>query len=140
MGTIFLRNFYTGFDYYHDSIVIGLNKGTTHAEIRGSSPDPFKHLQEKTGAIVFVMIFLVIMVVIALFFFFRAKKLEKERTVTFAPPSGSEPKKRYRNGVEIKPSEGGSSSRTAINESANLEEEFLDAPDKQIDDEEKEKK
>lgn len=25
LGTIFLRNFYTGFDYFHDQIVIGLN-------------------------------------------------------------------------------------------------------------------
>ena len=77
-----------------------MNKGTTFAEIHGSSPNPFV-VEQKTGAIVFVMIFLAIMVLIALYFFYRARNIEKERTVTFAP---TESKKRYKNGVEIKAS------------------------------------
>ena len=39
------------------------------------------------------------MVIIALYFFYRARKIEKERLVTFAP---TESKKRYKNGAEIK--------------------------------------
>ena len=109
LGTIFLRNFYTGFDYFHDQIVIGLNKGTVHAEIHGSSPNPFV-MEQKTGAIIFVMIFLFLMVAVALFFFYRARKIEQERTVTF------ETKKRFKNGVEIKPSV----------DDSNVEEELLD--------------
>jgi hypothetical protein len=38
------------------------------------------------------------MVGVALFFFFRAKAAEKAKVVTFSKP-------RYRNGVEVKPSE-----------------------------------
>jgi len=49
-------------------------------------------------AIVFVILFLVLMVGVALFFFFRARAAEKANVVTFSKP-------RYRNGVEIKPSE-----------------------------------
>jgi hypothetical protein len=116
LGTIFLRNFYTGFDYYNDQIVIGLNKGTVHAEIHGSSPNPFVVQKEKTGVIVFVMIFLAIMVTIALYFFWRARKIEKERTVIFA---SAESKKRYKNGVEIKAS---------LNDSE-VQEELLDSED-----------
>jgi bacteriorhodopsin len=90
--------------------VIGLNKGTTHAEIHGSSPNPFVP-QQKTGAIIFVILFLLTMVIIALVFFYRANKLEKERTVTFAP---TESKKRYKNGVEIKASENINESRDEL--------------------------
>jgi Tfp pilus assembly protein PilO len=66
---------------------------------------------------VFVMIFLGMMVVIALYFFWRARKIEKERTVTFA---NNESKKRYKNGVEIKAS---------LNDSLVQEEELLDEED-----------
>ena len=48
----------------------------------------------------FVLVFLTIMVMTALGFFWKARKEEQEREVTFAKP-------RYRNGVEVKPSEGG---------------------------------
>ena len=43
LGTIFLRNFYVGFDYDKNRINIGLNKGTKNAEIKGSS----KYADEK---------------------------------------------------------------------------------------------
>jgi len=37
LGTIFLRNFYVGFDYKKNKIAIGLNAGTGNANIIGSS-------------------------------------------------------------------------------------------------------
>jgi len=105
LGTIFLRNFYVGFDYENSKMAIGLNKGTSNAAIRGSSPlnienEASKEEQAKKNnrAIVFVILFLVLMVGVALFFFFRARKAEKANVITFAKP-------RYRNGVEVKPSE-----------------------------------
>jgi len=33
LGTIFLRNFYVGFDYENSKLAIGLNKGTSNAAI-----------------------------------------------------------------------------------------------------------
>jgi len=70
----------------------------------GASPNPFKK-RSNSGAIIFVICFLVLMFGVALFFYFRSQRLEKERTIVFAGPSDGETKKRYRNGVEIKPSE-----------------------------------
>jgi hypothetical protein len=112
LGTIFLRNFYVGFDYYKDEIVIGLNKGIVHASIEGKSEDPVIK-REKTGAIVFIMCFFTVTTIVALCFFHKAMDREKEQKVVFAAPD----KKRYRNGVEIKPN-------TGLNEST---EEFLDS-------------
>ena len=101
-----MRNFYTGFDYYHNNVVIGLNKGTTYAEILGSSADPSKATddEEKSGAIAFVMFFLIFMVSVALIFFFRAREMEKRREVKFTIiPSDAKPATRLRDGVEINP-------------------------------------
>lgn len=105
LGTIFLRNFYTGLNYHYNSLLIGLNQGTTDAEIMGAAPNPFKP-KTNHGAIIFVIAFLVLMFAIAIFFYFRSQRIEQQRTIVFAGPSDmSENKKRYKNGVEIKPSE-----------------------------------
>lgn len=105
LGTIFLRNFYTGLNYHYNSLLIGLNQGTTDAEIMGAAPNPFKP-KTNHGAIIFVIAFLVLMFAIAIFFYFRSQRIEQQRTIVFAGPSDmSETKKRYKNGVEIKPSE-----------------------------------
>ena len=134
LGTIFLRNFYTGLNYHYNSLLIGLNQGTTDAEIMGAAPNPFKP-KTNHGAIIFVIAFLVLMFAIAIFFYFRSQRIEQQRTIVFAGPSDmSETKKRYKNGVEIKPSEQ-SKSKTAINESNNdMEELDLSKEDKLLDD------
>lgn len=62
------------------------------------------------------------MVAVAMFFFCRARKLEKERTVSFSATSDG--KKRYKDGVEVKPS-GSAKSNTNINDST-VQEELLD--------------
>ena len=48
LGTIFLRNFYTSFDYDKDQIAIGINRGSSkeRAEIIGHSYDPFDGLPD----------------------------------------------------------------------------------------------
>lgn len=134
LGTIFLRNFYTGLNYHYNSLLIGLNQGTTDAEIMGAAPNPYKP-KTNHGAIIFVIAFLVLMFAIAIFFYFRSQRIEQQRTIVFAGPSDmSETKKRYKNGVEIKPSEQ-SKSKTAINESNNdMEELDLSKEDKLLDD------
>lgn len=104
LGTIFLRNFYTGLNFDKNMLLIGLNKGTVSAELHGKAENPFKPVSS-SGAVVFVVIFLIVMFLIALVCFIRAKKNEKDRLVTFAPTTSDDIKKRYRNGVEIKPSE-----------------------------------
>jgi len=62
------------------------------------------------------------MFVIAGICFYRAKKSEQER-ISFAPTSGDDMKKRYRNGVEVKPSEAAKKVRTALNDSVAQEED-----------------
>tara|TARA_B110000285_G_C15069582_1_gene587143 strand:- start:76 stop:219 length:144 start_codon:yes stop_codon:yes gene_type:complete len=47
------------------------------------------------------------MVTMALAFFYKARKAEQERVVTFAKP-------RYRNGVEVKPSEAAKASKNSV--------------------------
>lgn len=103
LGTIFLRNFYTGLDFDKNLLLIGLNQGTDSAQILGKADNPFR--PSGNGAIIFVILFLFIMFAIALACYIRAKKNEKDRLVTFAPTTHEDIKKRYRNGVEVKPSE-----------------------------------
>lgn len=91
--------------------MIGLNKNSFDAEIHGFSPNPYA--SSETGkAIIFVVVFLLILVIIAVLCYVRAKKIEKARTVTFENPAATASfggdegeKRRYKNGVEIKPSE-----------------------------------
>lgn len=132
LGTIFLRNFYTGLNYHYNSLLIGLNQGTTDAEIMGKAPNPYKP-KSNHGAIIFVIAFLILMFAIAIFFYFRSQRIENQRTIVFAGPSDmSETKKRYKNGVEIKPSEA-SKNKTAINES-NMESLDISNEDKLLED------
>lgn len=56
---------------------------------------------------IFVLTFLFLMVTMALAFFYKARKAEQERVVTFAKP-------RYRNGVEVKPSEAAKASKNSV--------------------------
>jgi len=109
LGSIFLRNFYTGLDYEHNMLLIGLNKNSDDAEIHGASPNPYGNGGGGNNALLFVLLFLLLLIIIAVACYLRAKKIEKERTVVFEGPdavaSSSETGRRYKNGVEIKPSE-----------------------------------
>ena len=42
LGSVFLRNFYVGLDFANNKLLIGLNKNTNDAEIRGYSSSPYK--------------------------------------------------------------------------------------------------
>lgn len=106
LGTIFLRNFYTGLDFEHNMIAIGLNLGTPHAQIFGSASNP-NDPNVNNGPFGFVIAFMSTMVLVAIIFFYKSKQSEKQRQVTFAKSTASTSGavKRYRNGVELKPSE-----------------------------------
>jgi hypothetical protein len=41
LGTVFLRNFYTGLDYDHNQLLIGLNQGSSSAKMVGKAENPF---------------------------------------------------------------------------------------------------
>lgn len=71
LGSIFLRNFYVGLDYSQNLIVVGLNKGTTHASIIGSSANPYMKHEKDKGSVVFVIMFLGFMFGVALIFYWR---------------------------------------------------------------------
>ena len=85
-------------------LVIGLNKGTTTAQLHGKAENPFKP-KEGNGAVLFVITFIIVMFAVAVACFVRSRKLENAKTINFAHLSTDDMKKRYRNGVEIKPSE-----------------------------------
>ena len=109
LGTIFLRNFYVGLDYGNNQILIGLNNNPASqgylgitAEMHGKSEDP--HKRRGSGAAWFVVLFFVFMGAIAGFFYWRHRKLEQEKTITFASKV-DESKKRYKDGVEVKASD-----------------------------------
>ena len=130
LGTIFLRNFYTGLDFDKNLIVIGVNQGTTHATIFGKSVNPYAK-ETNVAAIVVVVVFMITLFSIAFYCYYKAKKEEEANTVTFAKIDQSEAKKRYKNGVEVKPSEL-KKNKTAINETQEeLLEESLDDADKE---------
>lgn len=115
LGTIFLQNFYVGLDYEYDSLLIGLRADNTDAEIHGAATNPFKKVEDTGPALIFVVIFLVVLVLVAIACYIRSKRIEKQREVYFDGPSsvtdpteteaGKTDKPRYKNGVEIKPSE-----------------------------------
>ena len=129
LGTLFLRNFYVGLDFEYNSVLIGRNKVSKDVSIHGSSPNPFK--QGPSPALIFVVIFLLVLVVVGVFCYVRAKKIDEEqRTIIFGREvvKSDSQVRRYRNGVEIKPSEytaadkkklrsASSAKRSAINES-----------------------
>lgn len=111
LGTIFLRNFYTGLDFEKNQILIGLNDGTTTAELHGTThntpvdPNSVDKPKQDSGAMMFVITFIILMFAVALACYVRTKKLEDGKAVTFSHISSEDMKKKYRNGVEVKPSE-----------------------------------
>lgn len=109
-----MRNFYVGLDYEANELVLGLNKGNPDASMTYPEIDDGK--RNRTIGIVglFVLAYLVIMLILALICYLRSKRL-KGREVTFDGPStvtdptetehGKKESKKYKNGVEVMPSE-----------------------------------
>ena len=77
LGTIFLRNFYTGLDFENNMLLIGINKGATAAELHGKSENPFKP-REGNGAVLFVITFIIVMIAVAVACFVRSKRNEQD--------------------------------------------------------------
>ena len=115
LGSIFLRNFYVGLDYEKNQLVLGLNKGNLDATM--TYPDTDDDGRHKTLNMVglFVGIYFILVLLLALICFIRSKRL-KEREVVFDGPSSvtdptqteygmKENKPKYKNGVEVMPSE-----------------------------------
>lgn len=87
-------------------LLIGLNDGSDTAQIFGKSENPFHIKDRGHGAIIFVLLFLLILFVIAVACFVKTKKNEEAKLITFEHASGADSTKtRYKNGVEVKPSE-----------------------------------
>ena len=101
---MFLRNFYTGLDYENNLLLIGINKGTTNASLQGRLENPYK-AKDGNGAILFVITFIIFMMIIAVACYVRSKRIEKANNQSFTHIKADDMKKRYKNGVEIKPSE-----------------------------------
>ena len=130
LGTIFLRNFYTGLDFDQNQIMIGLNKDITTATMSGEARNPFRPGDGGFGAVIFVILFLMLMFAIALVCFLRAKKNENNRLVTFAPTTEGDLKKRYKDGVEVKPSE---QVKVSLNDSTAVDPDQLDQEETLLD-------
>ena len=116
LGSVFLRNFYVGLDYEDNQLVLGLNKGNLDATMT-YPPVPDDNNRKKTIGIVglFVLAYLVIMLILALICYLRSRRL-KGREVHFDGPSTitdptqteagkKEKEPKYKNGVEVMPSE-----------------------------------
>lgn len=104
LGTVFLRNFYMALDFENNQLGFAQNVDSwaDTTEFVGKAPNPY---DRSYGLVIFVIAFLSVLTVIALFIYFRSKKLEEERTVVFGHEQSAEKTTRYKNGVEIKPSE-----------------------------------
>lgn len=74
LGTIFLRNFYTGLDYENNLIILGVNKGTTSAYLTGEAPDPNRP-RKTMGATIWVILFIITMIAISIALFVRQQKV-----------------------------------------------------------------
>lgn len=122
LGTLFLKNVFVGLDYEQNMIMLGVNKGTNVVKIAGKtnnpnvSPTPPPKRRSSNG-LFFLLLFIFILVIIALSCYLRAKKNERDRTVTFSTTAQSSAKKTYRNGVEVKPSDLSAKVNTRINDS-----------------------
>ena len=66
--------------------------------------NPYK-VKSGGGAILFIITFIIIMLIIAIACYVRSKKLEKVNCHAISHIKADDMKKRYKNGVEIKPSE-----------------------------------
>jgi len=96
-------------------MAFGLGKGVEYATIVGHRDN--QHLPKKYATTIALFVIGIIVVAI-LICVLKKRQEENERTVTFKRTHEGqiEPKKRYRNGVEIKPSEFSQPKETAINE------------------------
>ena len=76
LGTIFLRNFYTGLDYNTQEIMLGINEGTDSASMIGKSMSKEKKSQQGThsNSLVFISFFLLTLMVIAMVCYCKNKK------------------------------------------------------------------
>ena len=70
LGTIFLKNFYTGFDYENNEIIIGVNKGIYSAEIFGFSPNP-KDSTKTYSNVLFLIIFIIVLIGVGILIYIR---------------------------------------------------------------------
>lgn len=70
LGTLFLKNFYTGFDYNNNEILIGVNKGSYSAEIFGFSPNP-KDVTYSNSNYIFIIILILILFGVAILIYIR---------------------------------------------------------------------
>lgn len=80
LGSIFLRNFYTGLDFDNNLLLIGINQGSTSASLHGKSENPFKP-KEGNGAILFVITFIIVMIAVAVACFVRSKRNEQDSII-----------------------------------------------------------
>jgi hypothetical protein len=88
LGTIFLRNFYTGLDYENNLVLIGVNEGSTTAMMTGEAPDPNRK-RKTAGATVWVVLFIISMIAISIALFVRQQKVQ-QKTVSFSHLSADE--------------------------------------------------
>lgn len=84
LGTVFLKNFYTGLDYDRDLIVIGVNKGSSQhasATIIGHIGDPYNKdgHSSNTILILFLILFVLFDVAAIVYFIIQKKQKEKEK-------------------------------------------------------------
>lgn len=89
LGTIFLKNVFLGLNYEQNMIMLGVNKGSDGVvQITGKSVDPnapaINKPRKPSTAMFFLLLFIIILVIVALSCYLRAKKNERDRTVTFS--------------------------------------------------------
>ena len=130
LGTIFLRNFYTGLDFENNMLLIGINKGATAAELHGKSENPFKP-REGNGAVLFVITFIIVMIAVAVACFVRSKRNEQDGII-FNHMGGSD--ETLKKGL-TEEEEQDENKASAINESIteDKEEEELDHEEEIVD-------
>lgn len=119
LGTIFLRNFYTGLDFENNMLLIGVNKGTTSGYLNGKAENPFK-VKEGNGAILFVITFIIVMIAVAVACFVRSKRNEQD-SIIFNHMNGSD--ETLKKGLTEEEDEGENKGVAAINESITEEKE-----------------
>lgn len=94
LGTIFLRNFYTAFDFDNDLIIIGLNRGTDHAlkaGIDGHRANPFKKSAKGNSAGIFIlMLFLTLVAVAVVYFVLQRREKIKKKKQSEIPPTAEQ--------------------------------------------------
>lgn len=105
-----MRNFYVGLDYANNKLLIGLNKNTNDADILGNSPSPYVNRPKSNSTAIFLIFFFLGSTVLGGICYYRYKRQENERRVVFDTPGpllsdDGQPIRRYKDGVEIKPSE-----------------------------------